>query len=133
MIESESAIFAAIRLLMSGDQAVWSIIGVSFAVSLRAVLIASPFALCVAFLLAYKSFVGRRFLLTLVNTLMSVPTVVVGLTIYLVLSRNGIGADLHLLFTQTAMIIGQVLICTCLLYTSPSPRDRTRSRMPSSA
>ena len=115
LIESESAVLAAIKLLLTGDQAVWSIIGVSFAVSLRAVLIASPFALCIAFFLAYKSFTGRRFLLTLVNTLMSVPTVVVGLTIYLVLSRNGIGADLHLLFTQTAMIIGQVLICTPLI------------------
>jgi len=69
----------------------------------------------VAFLLAYKSFIGRRFLLTLVNTLMSVPTVVVGLTIYLVLSRNGLAADLRLLFTQSAMVIGQVVICTPLI------------------
>lgn len=115
MIESDSAVLSAISLLATGDRAVWSIVAVSFAVSMRAVLIASPFAIGIAFLLAYKSFIGRRFILTLVNTLMSVPTVVVGLTIYLLLSRNGIAADLRLLFTQSAMVIGQVIICTPLM------------------
>jgi tungstate transport system permease protein len=98
-------------MLLTGDREVWSAIGVSFSVSLRAILIASPPAIAVAFLLAYKPFPGRRLVLTITNTLMSVPAVVV----YLTLSKNGIAADLRLLYTQPAMIIGQVIICFPLL------------------
>jgi tungstate transport system permease protein len=82
-------------MLLTGDREVWSAIAVSFSVSLRAILIASPPAIT--------------------NTLMSVPAVVIGLTVYLALSKNGIAGDLRLLYTQPAMIIGQVIICFPLL------------------
>ncbi len=110
-----TATSSAIHLLASGDTVLWSIIAVSFSVSLRAILIAAPFALIAAFILAYSRFPGRRLLLTSVNTLMAVPAVVVGLTVYLLLSRNGPAGDLRLLFTQTAMIIGQIVLCLPLL------------------
>ncbi|MEQ8493632.1 MAG: ABC transporter permease, partial [Gammaproteobacteria bacterium] len=115
MNELTAASVQALHLLVSGDTVLWSIIGVSFAVSLRAIAIAAPLALLVAFALAYLRFPGRRVLVTTVNTLMAVPAVVVGLTVYLLLSRSGPLGSLHLLFTQGAMIIGQVLLCLPLL------------------
>jgi tungstate transport system permease protein len=105
----------ALTLLLSGDTALWKIVGISFSVSLRAILFTTPLALVCAFLLAYVRFPGRQLVLSLFNTLLSVPVVVIGLTLYLLLSRSGPLGDLHLLFTQSAMITGQVLICFPLL------------------
>ena len=115
MNELTEATLRAIDLLFSGNAVLWSIIGVSFSVSLRAIAIAVPVALIAAFALAYTRFPGRRTLVTTINTLMAVPAVVVGLTVYLLLSRNGPAGAWHLLFTQWAMIIGQILLCLPLL------------------
>ena len=105
----------AIVLLVRGDPVIWSIIGISFSVSLRAILIATPVALLLAFALAYANFPGRRMMVMGFNTLMAVPAVVVGLTVYLLLSRSGPVGDWRLLFTQWAMIIGQIVLCFPLL------------------
>jgi len=100
----------AVALLLSGNPGIWEIIGISFGVSLQAILYVTPFSLVVAFLLAYGDFKGQRFLISLTHTLLAVPAVVVGLTLYILLSRNGPLGDLKLLFTQNAMIIGQMLL-----------------------
>lgn len=100
----------AVALLLSGNPGIWEIIGISFGVSLQAILYVTPFSLVVAFLLAYGDFKGQRFLISLTHTLLAVPAVVVGLTLYILLSRNGPLGDLKLLFTQSAMIIGQMLL-----------------------
>jgi len=100
----------ALTLLLSGDHALWSIVAISFGVSLKAILLVVPPALLMAFWLAYTRFPGRRLLLSTMQSLLSVPAVVVGLTVYLLLSRQGPFGDLHLLFTQKAMIIGQMLL-----------------------
>lgn len=110
-----SASIRAFDLLVSGDADLWTIIGISFSVSLRAMLIAIPLGLPVALLLAFGRFPGRRILVTTFNSLMAVPAVVVGLTVYLMLSRAGPFGDLKLLFTQTAMVIGQVVLALPLL------------------
>ncbi len=105
----------ALRLLFSGDAELWTIIGISFSVSLRAILIAIPPALLLAFLLAHARFPGRRVLISTFNTLLALPAVVVGLTVYMLLSRSGPAGDLKLLFTQSAMVIGQIILCFPLL------------------
>lgn len=105
----------AIRLLLNGDSEIWEIIFISFSVSLRAIIIAAPIAIIIAFCLSYYKFVGRRILIALFNTAMSIPAVVVGLTLYLILSRSGPMGDFKLLFTQEAMIMGQILLCFPLL------------------
>lgn len=105
----------ALILLFSGDPDLWTIVGISFSVSLRAILITSPVALLIAFLLAHLRFPGRRLLITTFNTLLAVPAVVIGLTVYMVLARNGPAGDLKLLFTQSAMVIGQILLCLPIL------------------
>ena len=67
------------------------------------------------FLLAHASFRGRRVLISTFNTLLALPAVVVGLTVYMLLSRNGPLGDLKLLFTQSGMVIGQFILCFPLL------------------
>ncbi len=105
-----SSIVGALALLFSGDRALWHIVGISFQVSLQAIVYATPPALLLAFLLAHARFPGRRLLIYTFNTLLAVPAVVVGLTVYMVLSRSGPLGNLRLLFTQEAMIIGQMLL-----------------------
>ncbi len=102
-------------LLFSGDRELWAIIGISFSVSLRAILTAAPVALVIAFVLAHVRFPGRRLLISTFNTLLALPAVVVGLTVYMLLSRNGPLGELRLLFTQDAMVIGQFILCLPIL------------------
>ena len=105
----------SLQLLLSGDTELWAIILLSFSVSLRAIAIATPVALLLAFALAHLRFPGRRVLISTFGALQSIPAVVVGLTVYLTFSRSGPMGDLRLLFTQTAMIVGQILLCLPLL------------------
>lgn len=104
------ATLRALHLLVTGDAALWNIIGVSFRVSISAILISTPIAVVLAFVLAYARFPARLPLISTLQSLQSIPTVVVGLLVYLLLSRSGPLGDLHLLFTQTAMVIGQIVI-----------------------
>lgn len=110
-----AATLHALQLLFSGDPALWLIIWTSFSVSLRAVAVSTPLAVVLAFLLAYARFPGRAVLVYAFNALLSFPAVVVGLTLYLVLSRSGPMGNLHLLFTQQAMVIGQTLLALPLM------------------
>jgi tungstate transport system permease protein len=110
-----AASYQALYLLFTGDSALWTIIGLSFSVSVRALLYAAPFGILTAFLLAYFSFPGRRLLVSVFNTALSIPAVVVGLTLYILLSKSGPLGEWRLLFTQDAMILGQILLCFPLL------------------
>ena len=103
------------RLLFSGDADLWVIIFTSFSVSVRAIMIAAPLAFIVAFLMAHLRYPGRRAMIAGFSAMQSIPAVVVGLTVYLVLSRSGPLGDLKLLFTHSAMITGQVLLAFPLL------------------
>jgi len=111
----QTATLEAIGLLLGGDRQLWSIVATSLSVSLRALALATPVALLTAFALAYLRFPGQRLLVTFFNTLMAVPAVVVGLVLYILLSANGPAGELRLLFTPSAMIIGQFLLCMPLM------------------
>ena len=100
----------ALRMLVTGDPALWEIIMISLSVSGRALLLCVPPGIALAFLLSYLHFPGRRLVVVMFQTLMSIPAVVVGLTVYLMLSRHGPFGDLKLLFSQTAMVVGQMLL-----------------------
>ncbi|MBL7000015.1 MAG: ABC transporter permease [Gammaproteobacteria bacterium] len=104
------ATLQALLLLISGDATIWGIIGISFRVSTIAILCAVPPALLTAFVLAHFRFPGRKLLISIFSALLSVPAVVVGLTLFIVLSRHGPMGDFRLLFTQTAMVMGQFLL-----------------------
>jgi ABC-type tungstate transport system, periplasmic component len=93
----------ALYLLLTGDSELWSIVMLSFSVSLKAIIMTTPPALLVAYSLVNGHFPGIRIILAVFNSLLSVPTVVIGLFLYVMLTRQGPFGDLRLLFTQTAM------------------------------
>ncbi len=101
---------AALALLFNGDTELWQVVGVSFSVSCIALLLVLLPALLLGFALAYLPLPGRWLWLSCINTLQSVPTVVIGLLLYMLLSRAGPFGDWKLLFTQQAMVVGQMLI-----------------------
>jgi len=105
----------AFSLLLSFDPHVWAIINISFSVSFAALLITIIPSIILGFILAFSHFRGRWIVTNLVQTLQSIPTVVIGLLVYLLLTRNGALGDLKWLFTQKGMILGQMLICAPVL------------------
>jgi tungstate transport system permease protein len=101
----------AFSLLLSFDPDVWAIINISFSVSFAALLITIIPSIILGFILAFSHFRGRWGVTNLIQTLQSIPTVVIGLLVYLLLTRQGVLGDLKWLFTQQGMILGQMLIC----------------------
>ena len=114
-MEVAAATVQAFHLLFSGDSGLWEIIALSLCVSLAALAVAAPLALAAAYGLATFEFRGRRALTTLLQGTLSFPTVVVGLVLYLLLSRRGPLGAWDLLFTPTAMAIGQAVIAFPIL------------------
>ncbi len=104
------AFTAAFHLIASGDEDLAAIIVLSLKVTVTAVFIAALVGMPIGGLIALSDFRGRRFLIVLFNALMGLPPVVVGLIVYLLLSRSGPFGVLNLLFTPTAMIIAQVIL-----------------------
>src|SRR5437868_7900819 len=88
----------------------WQIVGLSLRVSLTAVAVASVVGLPLGALLAVGRFSGRNAIVVLLNALMGLPPVVVGLAVYLLLSRAGPLGPLGLLFTPGAMVIAQGIL-----------------------
>lgn len=107
--------YAAIALLLAGDEALWGIIWISVKVCFLALVLAAPPAVLMGFALGNYRFPGRRVLIVLVQTLLALPTVVIGLLLYMLLSRLGPFGGMHLLFTQEAMIIGQAVLAFPIL------------------
>jgi tungstate transport system permease protein len=97
-------------MIMTLDADLVEIVLLSLQVSLTAVLIASLVALPLGAVIALQRFPGRRGVVILLNALMGLPPVVVGLLVYLLLSRAGPLGPLGLLFTPTAMVIAQSII-----------------------
>lgn len=104
------ATLEALRLLITGDSIIWGIIGISFRVSTIAIICAVPPAILTAFILAHFRFPGRNILISIFSALLAVPAVVIGLTLFIILSRQGPLGDFRLLFTQSAMVLGQFLL-----------------------
>lgn len=110
-----TAINDAFALLFSGDAALWQIIWISLKTSLIALLIAAPIAVLAGYVLATRNFKGRRIVIWLAQVSLSLPTVLIGLLLYLMLSRQGPLGGLQWLFSQSGVIAGQVLIALPVL------------------
>src|SRR5262245_23559071 len=104
------AIRAAVRLIASGDATLGEIVLLSLGVSLSAVAFATLLALPIGAAVAVARFPGRHALIVLLNALMGLPPVVVGLVVYLLLSRAGPLGEMGLLFTPPAMVIAQTIL-----------------------
>ncbi len=106
---------SAFTLILEGDTELWAIVLLSLRVSVFAVLISALIGMPVGAALAVSRFPGRRLLIIFMNALMGFPPVVVGLLVYLMLSRSGPLGVLELLYTPTAMIIAQVVLVTPII------------------
>jgi tungstate transport system permease protein len=101
---------SALELILSGDPALLSIVRLSLIVSLSAVAAAALIGLPLGALIALARFPGRELTIVVLNALMGLPPVVVGLAVYLLLSRSGPLGSWGLLFTPQAMIIAQTIL-----------------------
>ena len=108
-------LLSAAQLIWGLDRDLIEIVWRSMQVTLSAVIIASLIGLPLGAALAVNRFRFRRFTIALLNALMGLPPVVVGLIVYILLSRSGPFGVFGLLFTPTAMIIAQVIIITPLI------------------
>src|SRR5712691_10087312 len=110
-----AAFFTALSLLIGLDRDLVAIVRLSLAVSLSAVGLATVLGLPLGAAIAVWRFPGQTMVRILLNALMGLPPVVVGLVVYLLLSRAGPLGALGLLFTPTAMVIAQSLLVTPII------------------
>ncbi len=115
MQELANAILDGLRLVAALELRLWEIVGLSLAVSLSAVTAATLLGLPLGAAIAVGRFPGRRAAIVVLNALMGLPPVVVGLAVYLLLSRAGPLGELGLLFTPAAMVIAQTLLVTPII------------------
>ena len=100
----------AIDLLVSGNESVYSAISTTITVSSWSLLISLAIGLPLGFALGYYNFFGKAVIRTIVDTLLALPTVVIGLIAYTMLSQAGPFGEYNLLFSQQAIIIGQIVL-----------------------
>jgi tungstate transport system permease protein len=112
MTDFTSAFHAAFTMVVTLDSGLMEIVGLSLRVNFIAVGVAIVVGFPVGAAVAILRFPGRRALSVIMNALMGMPPVVIGLIVYLLLSRAGPFGVLGLLFTPTAMIIAQCLLIT---------------------
>jgi tungstate transport system permease protein len=101
---------SAVLLVVSLDPEMMKIVGVSLRVSCASTFSAALIGIPLGFAISFSEFNGKRLLITVFNTLLALPTVVIGLFVYAFISRRGIFGPLDLLYSQTAIIIGQVIL-----------------------
>lgn len=100
----------ALELALSSDPVLWTIVGRSLSVSATACVMACGVGLVLGAWLGVARFAGRGAVLAVLNTLLAVPSVVVGLVVYLVLSRSGPLGSLGWLFSFKAMVLAQAIL-----------------------
>jgi tungstate transport system permease protein len=103
-------LWRGLGLLVSGEPELWRIVLLSLEVSGTAILLAALVGCPLGAAVALSRFPGRRMIINLLNTFMGLPPVVVGLTVYLILSRSGPLGALGLLFSPSAMIAAQTVL-----------------------
>jgi tungstate transport system permease protein len=101
---------SALQLILTADPTLFAIVRLSLLISISATLVAALVGLPLGALIALTRFRGREAVIVTLNALMGLPPVVVGLAIYLALSRSGPLGAWGLLFTPTAMVIAQTVL-----------------------
>ncbi len=101
---------SAVGLIGSADPELVQIVGLSLKVSISSTLVAGCLGIPLGFLIGFNEFRLKRAVITVLNTLLALPTVVIGLFVYTLISRRGPLGMLDLLYTPGAMVIGQVLL-----------------------
>jgi ABC-type tungstate transport system substrate-binding protein len=101
---------SALALVLTADPDLYAIVRLSLAVSLGATVLAALLGAPLGALIALSRFPGRQVVVVIMNALMGLPPVVVGLTVYLLLSRSGPLGEFGLLFTPAAMVMTQTVL-----------------------
>jgi tungstate transport system permease protein len=104
------AIAKAVRLILSGNNELYSAVSVSLQVAVTATILTTLIGIPLAFTIYGNRFRGRHLVITFLNTLMALPTVVVGLFVYAFITRRSLLGPLDLLFTKKAMILGEIIL-----------------------
>ncbi|MBA7623129.1 MAG: ABC transporter permease subunit [Dehalococcoidia bacterium] len=115
MIELWHGLVKALELIVTLDPEVMEIAGRSLSISVTSALLASLICVPLASLIHFHQFRGKRALISLVQTFFSVPTVAIGLFVFVLFSRAGPLGGLGLMFTPTVMVLGQMLLITPIL------------------
>jgi tungstate transport system permease protein len=115
MSEIVEGLLQAIDLIVSLDPEVLEITGRTIYISLSSTFLGTLIALPIGGLIASREFPGKRVLMNLIQTLYAVPTVIIGLFLFLLISSSGPFGSFKLLFTSTGMIIGQTLLVLPIL------------------
>ena len=115
MAELWNGLTKAIELIVTLDPVVLEIAGRSLSISVTSALLASIICLPLASLIHFNNFPSKRVLVNLIQTFYSIPTVAVGLFVFVLFSRSGPLGGLNLLFTPTVMILGQMILITPIL------------------
>ncbi len=115
MEEIWQGLVKAVQLIISLDPDVIEIAGLSLRISVTATLLAAVICLPIGSVIHFNNFFGKRTLINLIQTFYSVPTVVVGLFVFVLFSNAGPLGGLKLLFTPTVMIIGQMILISPIL------------------
>ncbi len=115
MTELWDAFAEALRLIVTFDHEVVDIAWRSLRVSAASTVLAALICIPLGGLISFRSFRGKRLLINIIQTFYSVPTVCVGLFVFLMLSKAGPLGGLGLLFTPTAMALGQALLITPIM------------------
>lgn len=115
MTEMWHGLTRAIELIISLDPEVMEIAGRSLGISVASTILASLIALPLGSLIHFHHFPGRRVLINLIQTLFSIPTVAIGLFVFVLFSRAGPLGGLDLLFTPMVMVLGQMILIMPIL------------------
>jgi len=110
MSDFAESVRTALELIVRADPVLFRTVALSLSVSGTATLAAAAFGLLLGAWLAVAHFPGHRVFVLLLNTLLALPSVVVGLVVYLLLSRSGPLGSWGILFTPTAMVIAQTIL-----------------------
>lgn len=113
----QDSLLSALLLIRTLDPDLLEIVQTSLRVSTASTLIAAAIGVPLGFFIAITTFPGKRGVITVLNTLLALPTVVIGLLVYTIISRRGILGVLGLLYTQKAIVIGQVILIVPIVAT----------------
>ncbi len=112
MTEIWQGLTRALELIFTLDPEVMEIAGRSLTISVTSTILASLICLPLGSLIHFRNFPGKRLLVSIIQTFFSVPTVAIGLFVFVLFSRAGPLGGLDLMFTPAIMVIGQVLLIT---------------------
>ncbi len=115
MVDILGGLADALELVATGDPTLWGIVYRSLLFSGIAVILAALWGTPIALLLSLKNFRGKTFFKAVFNSLIGIPTVVLGLILYLIFSKGGPLGFLGILYTPAAIIIGEAILVTPLI------------------